>query len=450
MGNRKRIVWAGVFLLILLVSALGWILLVRSGSQNANQRVKLVKIEVSAKQFNYTHKTLPPVLQMVSPLLPDFLLSRFRNGAGAGFGFGGDGHTNMYIVTQTGVRIGERRTLPRRLRISDEGGNVYDAAYGASTLGLMNEWVHGWNVRAFPRRSKNLKLEFLGLSDSKNAWEPVAQFTIGNPLFKEYPQWTPENLRTKIQDGLEIALAEFKSGGVFQNREPSGGDLRLRKTRLRFSIHEHGKETHDWAVQKVEVSDATGNNWAPYLDLIHTNALAWASDGEVEFYGALWPGENAWKVSAELARTRGFNSNELQTVELQLPQAHALNSLTNEWQLGKVTLRLHAFGAPEVEYPDSFRWLAKWWGEDKEKVYTLALQLKGADQKHRVILVSSVDDSGDNIKVVQHANSNSDEQVIFLKPTENAKSARLVFAVPRSRFVEFVERPEFIFDPSDP
>jgi hypothetical protein len=219
---------------------------------------------------------------------------------------------------------------------------------------------------------------------------------------------------------------------------------------LRFSIHEHGKETDDWAVQKVEVSDATGNNWTPYLDLIHTNTLAWAWDGEVEFYGALWPGENAWKVSAEIARTRGFNSNELQTVELQLPQAHELNSLTNEWQFGDATLRLHAFGAPEVEHPDSFKWLAKWWGDDKEKVYSLALNLKGADQKHRIRLVSSVDDSGDNIKVVQHANSNSDEQVIFLKPTENAKSARLVFAVPRSRFFEFVERPEFISEPSDP
>ena len=56
-----------------------------------------------------------------------------------------------------------------RLRVADEQGNVYDARWGSHTLGLPGEVVHGWQVRAFPRRSESLGLEFL--AQTPDGWK---------------------------------------------------------------------------------------------------------------------------------------------------------------------------------------------------------------------------------------------------------------------------------------
>src|SRR5436190_1755828 len=84
----------------------------------------------------------------------------------------------------------------------------------------------------------------------------------------------------------------------------------LHKTRLVFSFAEDGLPMNNWRVQKLTISDATGNRWSPYLESVNQN-FDRATNGMAEFFGALWPGENAWKFDVEFVRTAGFSADEL-------------------------------------------------------------------------------------------------------------------------------------------
>ena len=50
----------------------------------------------------------------------------------------------------------------------------------------------------------------------------------------------------------------------------------------------------------------------------------------------------------------------------------------------------------------------------------------------------------DEARLVEHRNEDSAEQALLLKPAEDAGELRLTFALQRSRFVQFLARPEFV------
>jgi len=58
-----------------------------------------------------------------------------------------------------------------------------------------------------------------------------------------------------------------------------------------------------------------------------------------------------------------------------------------------------------------------------------------------------MDQNGTEGKLMQHGNQDGDRQALFLKPSDEATSGRLTFVVQRSRFVQFLARPEFAGGP---
>src|SRR6185436_13822948 len=69
-----------------------------------------------------------------------------------------------------------------------------------------------------------------------------------------------------------------------------------------------GEVSHEWRIKKLTISDATGNRWSPYLSFSGPDAWNWTTNGVVEFFGALWPSEQAWKLQLELLTADGSPS----------------------------------------------------------------------------------------------------------------------------------------------
>src|SRR6185503_16773186 len=89
-------------------------------------------------------------------------------------------------------------------------------------------------------------------------------------------------------------------------------DNEIASTRAALRIVQNGAESNSWRPIAAEIWDATGNHWEPEAHTISTrhgtNGLDYFS-----FRGALWPGEEAWKMRFELSRIADFSPDETAT-----------------------------------------------------------------------------------------------------------------------------------------
>src|SRR5207248_1500173 len=114
-----------------------------------------------------------------------------------------------------------------------------------------------------------------------------------------------------IDDELEFSLVKFRSyqsGAATFTKEGV-----YPRTQCEFHVRERGRDSTSWRPVSFEVSDATGNHWRPPPD----SSLEGVEGIEVlaGFLGALWPGEDAWKLKVEFRRASGFPENELLRIE---------------------------------------------------------------------------------------------------------------------------------------
>jgi hypothetical protein len=407
--------------------------------------LELRQVFFCATNASYYHRSGNRLQRILAPITPASIRNRFFPTGSGSFGFGTDGNTNLMVITVNRSSAPSWWSSLARLRITDEQGNVYDARWGSHTLGLPGEVAHGWQIRAFPRRSETLGLQFLAQTPD-GSWTSAARFTIRNPAFAHYPQWNPESWPATKSDGdLAVTIREFQSGGRMSGDRGKGDEQTVpRKTRVVFNFAENGQPVNTWRVQKLTLSDATGNRWFPYFDFVNQN-FDWVTNGTAEFFGALWPGENGWQLDLECVRIGRFKAEELwEPPPIQLPGFGKLTELTNHWQHDGVSVQLVALASPNTDHPDPFKWTCKWWGEDKNKIYSLAVKLGPELNGHRLIVAKSVGDDGREIEIVQHANQDFGDQAVFLKPSPESRELRLTFALQRSRFVQFLARPEFV------
>ena len=403
----------------------------------------LKQVTFTHKSFTYLHQSGNRFLRFIAPALPSGWRNKL-NFSGGSMSFGGDGSTNLYIVTVTNPKGSGFPSEPiGRVRVLDEQSNAFDACWGASTLGMEGATVHCWHIASFPRRSPFLHVQFMA-ARTNGDWAKEAEFKIPNPAFGSYSQWDAQPLPVTSESGdLAVTLKEFRSGEKMSGRRGRGDDsVAARKTQLLFTFAEKGVSSDDWRVQKLTLSDATGNHWSPYLDLIHQD-FNWSTNGAVEFFGALWPGEKAWKLELEVVRSRGFQPSELWEMEFQLPRPGTLLNLTNQWESDGQKVELVGIASPKREFTGDFKWIAKWWGQNQDKVYSLAVKLGPDVAGHRLEFVRAVDQKGAEVKLIQHGSQDEDKQALFLRPGEEAESVKLTLALQRSRFVQFLARPDF-------
>ena len=414
----------------------------RTVAMTNGSTVTLRQTAFTGQGFNYNHQSGNRWLRLIAPILPQGLRNKL-NLSGGSMSVGSRPDTNLFVVTITRGKPGANTEPLGRLRVVDDQTNSFDASWGASTLGMEGETANLWQISSFPRRSPFLHLQFLAVRTNGD-WVKAAEFQIPNPAFGAFTQWTAQPLPLTSRAGdLAVTLKEFRSGQKMAGRRGRGDDsVAARKTRLLFTFAQNGVPSDDWRVQKVAFSDAPGNHWFPYLDFIKQD-FSWTTNGTVELFGALWPGENAWKLDVEFVRTAGFEPNDLWETSVAIPRPGTLLNLTNRWESSGTTVELIGLAAPNREFAGDFRWIAKWWGESRDKVFSLAVKLGPDAQPSRLTLVRAVDQNGAAAKLMQHGNQDDPCQVFFLKPGQDATELRLTLALQRSRSVQFVARPDF-------
>ena len=197
-----------------------------------------------------------------------------------------------------------------RLVVADEHGNEFDPVgqSGAGNAGE-NPVFEVFEVPAFPRRGQLLKLKL------KRDAETYAEFEVPNPERGKYPQWKAAKLPVSASAGdLKAALVDF----VSEHPKVYSGES-FPNTSCVFELVQGGAVTTNWIPLSAEIWDATGNHWSPWLN--HERVKFEDGKLRLSFHGALWAGEDAWKLQMVFRQFAAFAEEELLRFEgLEVPE----------------------------------------------------------------------------------------------------------------------------------
>ena len=327
-------------------------------------------------------------------------------------------------------------TLPPAwgLTLSDADGNQSEVGIGAGTAGFPNEGYHIFRFPAFPRRTKTLRLQFHEIGPNYARGKVLAHFSIANPRPGPHPVWTPDRHPVQTNGNLVVALTGFRTG-VPNTRMPHFAKAnQANATVLAFRIRENGRSDQPWRARAVEVSDATGNHWRPFLPPATTPNPE--SELTLSFAGSLWPGETAWKLRVELSRIAEFSDKELwELPNVPIPEPDTADELAIGDDVPGTTIEAAAIAAPNAEMPEAFRGL-------KSDCPTLAIRGSESGQGKRLTLLRVVDNRGKSVPFDEPDWREGSDRIFFLHPAEGAHHLHFTFAIHASRFVEFTAKPE--------
>jgi RNA polymerase sigma factor (sigma-70 family) len=358
-----------------------------------------------------------------------------------------------------------------RVVTADESGNEFDTVgndtVGGEVSGGRQYWARSAPV--FPRRGKEVRLR---LMDGDRF---LAEFKIPNPDPGPHPQWKAEPLPARAATGdLEVILAEFRA------------DQTKSQTECVFNFREKNQPTTAWRVVALDLADATGNHWhaiqSAGKDLYRTNE----TDGAVrsEFYGALWPGESAWKLRTELQRVADFREHELlritkvpipdgrETAEpkdsredpllltAKVPIPGGIAEPRTRYECNGANVELAAVIGPGVNVYRNVSFDGATSLEERRRRshqmnsshkpgwVTVLLDGQILSRKRRLTLVSAMDEQGRKAELMNAGSPNAVDPrnnisyVFSFRVPEGARELNLVLGISEPKVVELVAKPE--------
>ncbi|MDB6111641.1 MAG: hypothetical protein JWR69_3391 [Pedosphaera sp.] len=430
------------------------LLVVNSSRQNLSRTQRLPDgsfLKVVGVSYGTNHNYAEPVprswQKQLARTLPFSWTRRFGwydHGHGSIGMFNLHGETNLAIATTCEQATATSFTASPRVVAFDEQGNSFDAAFGGGSNsggdGTHHRHTILWSLAAFPRRTETIGLRFLELAADGKTWQPLAEFHIPNPAGSQHPSWTPEPWpTTKTDDDLAVTLIGLKAGLSKQEPMRAAAANETAATRALFRVQQTGPTNVCWRAKSIEVSDATGNRWSPGPG---PASISLAHEGETEeiiFPGALWPGESAWKLRVEFSRMAGFDADELWTVRgVMVPGATQTITLDNATTIHDTKLTLLAITGENAKQLGLMRW------EALPKHANISIHADPIPKGRRLALVKVVDDQGREVDVQPGTDWSQGENVFGLTIPQDAKLLDCTFALHKSRFVEFLAKPEFV------
>src|SRR5690348_6002349 len=133
-AKRRHRLWFALASLIsgaLLVAVVGSLLTVERTDVGLSRKLPdgsilvLRQVVCVANSFTYNHRRGGPLLRLLTPVLPNFIRSRF-NLYGGTFGFGLDANTNLLAITVNRKSQGWGSDV-QRLQVFDDQGDSFDA-----------------------------------------------------------------------------------------------------------------------------------------------------------------------------------------------------------------------------------------------------------------------------------------------------------------------------------
>lgn len=357
---------------------------------------------------------------------------------------GGSPETNLMVVFDV-LNSNGHPNKAAWLRIRDEDGNRYEnsGGRGEMTTGTLDSQV--WVIAELPRRTRNLFLEpLVYLADG--TWTNLGPFQIANPFFGKFPQWKSEPLpQIRTNDDLAATLVKVISGSRTSSvaRGAPASPANPRSTRIEFAFSESGKPVDHYRIHHLTISDATGNKWSPYLD-INGGRAGWATNGVAEFVGALWPGEDAWKIELQALRAEDFADDEIWSPPvILLPNAQTHDDLTNRFEVDGLSIQLANIGAPGVQVTNAWQWIVRYWGQESS-VYALGVKFDEDMRDRRLVVVEAKDQLGNPFKLVEQRGADYPQQALFLQAPTGATELHLKLAFPKLKKFEYLVHPKFI------
>jgi hypothetical protein len=173
----------------------------------------------------------------------------------------------------------------------------------------------------------------LYVRNKPDGWDTLADFKLPNPCPGPYPVWKPSPLPTTQKNGdLEVSLVGLVSG-----RKVAPYHLGERPfTRATFEVKEDGQVTEAWRPDRLESSDATGNEpRVPMLDMEATNGQE-----NYEIQGVSLSPTEVWRMKTRFSKTGGNAGEQIWTSPRLAIQEGFLSkeNLSTNIQSFKITL----------------------------------------------------------------------------------------------------------------
>jgi hypothetical protein len=314
-------------------------------------------------------------------------------------------------------------SLTGRWAVSDEQGNLFDPVINFTMFEVLE-------IPVFPRRGKELHLHFMDAGEGNKS---LADFTIPNPCPGPHPRWTAQAMPVSFEEKrLKFTLEKFSA------------DRSRARTVCDFRVHENGQDTLNWRPVALELSDATGNHWRPWLD----SRLASVNGVEVVvgFFGALWTGEGAWKMRAEFKRSGGFPEEERLRVEhIPLPEPEQILEPHLVSDLNGARVEVSKVLGSQADYNQLRRLNV----ERKAGWLTIVLNGKIRSLGRRLVFLEAKDEQNRPVESERFGEEfdvppgrSPGPYLLNLKVPSSARELNLSLAVTQSRFAEFLAKPE--------
>ena len=189
-----------------------------------------------------------------------------------------------------------------KVSCSDELGNTTQTSVSCNDfLTADDELMLPFVVKNFPRRGRTVKIsasDFAGPSTREPIWVP-------NPLPGPYPVWqSHQGPLSSRSGGMVWTLREFRHGDLAKYGPSLPLDL------LRLSVQDPNGSAADWAAEKLEVSDATGNVWTVTPEHYQLQTTSTCGELHITCPSLVVSNENAFKVRLTLARVGNLPASE--------------------------------------------------------------------------------------------------------------------------------------------
>jgi hypothetical protein len=235
---------------------------------------------------------------------------------------------------KTGPLPGGREAIHHQI-LPEHGYFPNEPMSGGGGIDFVTCWAD-----TFPRSAKAFRIQVFAL-ERDHVGQLLGEFTVRNPRPMVSAGWAGAPLPlTKTQGGVSCELISLETAEAAPSeRLKYPGMLQLR-------IRDQGVVTTNWTASALRVLDSTGNRVDHVDNLGFTNGTLRAG-----FY-PLWPGDDAWRIEVDLARTAAFppeNQWSL-TVPFQ-PEAPLTNRVAAE-TFGGTSFRALLATPGMLEFPD--------------------------------------------------------------------------------------------------
>jgi hypothetical protein len=427
-NQRKRFVWLALAAGVALAVTVWWALRTPPG-----RRLKLADgrvVTLAGVTYGTEHRFVqdPPLARILAPILPPAW--RTKLGLNAAF-HKSDRPTLMVWVMWRGGDANQRELTDAA--VFDDHGTECEPIRSQATLYLYDPprgAIRGWEFTHFPRRAGMIGLRLYTRGAAYNP-DRMAEFQFPNPAPRRYPGWTASPLPITVRAGeWEFSLVKFTTGEPIPDRDKPSRGWVAPWTSAAFRVASNGQPSRAWTVASMELTDATGNTANSY------RSAASNLDGQPVFglSAALWPDEPAWRLKVEFSRIEDFAPDELVSLKgiaAPEPDTHSLIHTQAVVQGATLAGKLLAHLAAPVSIGNI--------RAGAELVVSL-VPVEGL----RLRLVRAADDRGRELRHLPGYADAAGPHNFWLELPSDARALDLTFAVTRSRFVEFVAKPEFV------